>query len=45
MQNLLFGYNFAKDKIKETHSVNFERDRLYKSSPIFGIENVLLCVG
>jgi hypothetical protein len=30
MQNLLFGYNFAKDKIKETHSVILTEGQCFK---------------
>lgn len=46
MQNLLFGYNFAKDKIKETHSVilcegQIDTIRAHQ----FGIENTVAMCG
>lgn len=46
MQNLLFGYNFAKDKIKETHSVILTEGQIDTiRAHQFGIENAVSMCG
>lgn len=46
MQNLLFGYNFAKDKIKETHSVILTEGQVDTiRAHQFGVENTVAMCG
>lgn len=46
MQNLLFGYNFAKDKIKETHSVILTEGQIDTiRAHQYGIENAVAMCG